>query len=94
MARREVIARRYLVRGRVQGVGFRWFAQKAAEPLGVTGYVRNLDDGGVEVYAVGSPETLSAFGGLLWKGPRWADVRGVDEQEAAVQQYGSFQIEA
>ena len=94
MARPSKTARRYFIRGRVQGVGYRYFAQRAAEQAGVTGYARNLDDGRVEVYAVGTPEQLSVLSGHLWKGPRWSDVRGVEEQEAAVQQYGSFQIEA
>ena len=93
MKRSDKIARRYFVRGRVQGVGYRYFAQRAASETGVTGYVRNLDDGRVEAYAVGSPEQISAFAGHLWTGPRFSDVRGVEEQEAAVQQYGSFQIE-
>jgi acylphosphatase len=86
-------ARRWLVRGRVQGVGYRSFAQKAAASLELTGYTRNLDDGRVEVYAVGTEAKLSQLSGMLHKGPMWADVRGVDEQEAAVQQYGSFRIE-
>jgi len=86
-------ARRWLVRGRVQGVGYRYFAQRAAESLGLAGYVRNLDDGRVEVYAVGPKNELSEFAGLLYRGPRWADVRGVDEQEAAVERYSSFHIE-
>lgn len=86
-------ARRWWVRGRVQGVGYRYFAQKAAAGLGLTGYTRNLDDGRVEIYAVGAAETLSQFAGMLHKGPMWADVRGVEEQEAAVQHYGSFTIE-
>ncbi len=86
-------ARRWVIRGRVQGVGFRYFAQHAASGLGLTGYARNLDDGSVEVYASGSPEKLSDFAALLHQGPRWADVRGVEEQEAAVQQYGSFLID-
>jgi len=77
----------------VQGVGYRYFAQRAAAQLGVVGYVRNLDDGRVEVYAVGTSEQLSELAGLLWTGPRFAGVRGVEEQEAAVQQYDSFQIE-
>ena len=93
MTRHNKLARRYFVRGRVQGVGYRYFAERSARETGVTGYVRNLDDGRVEVYAVGTPEQLSALSGYLWKGPRFADVRGVEEQEAAVQQYGSFQIE-
>jgi len=94
MSRRNVIAKRYLIRGRVQGVGYRYFAQRAAADLQVTGYARNLDDGRVEVYAVGTPERLSELAGRLWKGPRLADVRGVEESDAGVQQYDTFQIEA
>ena len=48
----------------------------------------------MEVYAAGPQEKLSQLGGLLYRGPRWADVRGVEEQEAAVHQYGGFRIEA
>jgi len=94
MSRSNVIARRYFIRGRVQGVGFRDFAQRTAAQLSVSGYARNLDDGRVEVYAVGTPELLSELAGLLWTGPRFSSVRGVEEQEAAVQQYDTFQIEA
>jgi acylphosphatase len=86
-------ARRWFIRGNVQGVGYRWFAQKAAVSLSLTGYTRNLDDGRVEVYAVGPEDKLSKLAGLLYTGPRWADVRGVEEQEASVQQYGSFLVE-
>jgi acylphosphatase len=93
MPRKTNVARRYFVRGRVQGVGFRWFVEKAAADLDLTGYVRNLDDGRVEVYAVGPLDKLSELAGLLWKGPRWSDVRGVDEQEAAVEKHSSFHIE-
>jgi len=85
-------ARRWYVRGRVQGVGFRNFAQSAAAELGLTGYARNLDDGRVEVYAVGTADKLSEMAGLLYRGPRWSDVRGVDEQEAAITKYDSFRI--
>jgi acylphosphatase len=94
MAAKGSSARQWIVRGRVQGVGFRYFAQRAAAELGLTGYARNLDDGRVEVYAAGPEEKLSQLGGLLHCGPRWADVRGVEEQEAAVHQYGGFRIEA
>ena len=95
MARKPaLLARRYLIRGRVQGVGYRYFAQHHAERLGVRGYARNLDDGRVEVYAVATADRLSEYAGLLHRGPQWSDVRGVEEQEAAVQQYGSFRIEA
>ena len=86
-------ARRWFVRGRVQGVGFRYFAQRAAEELGLTGYVRNLDDGRVEVYAIGPETKLSELAGRLHQGPRWAEVRGVDEQEAEPRAYRVFQVE-
>ena len=87
------VARRYFVRGRVQGVGFRYFVERVAVELQLTGYTRNLDDGRVEVYAVGAPANLAEMNQRLWKGPRFADVRGVEEQEAAVHQYSSFRIE-
>ena len=86
-------ARRWFIRGRVQGVGYRYFAQHAASELGLTGYARNLDDGSVEVYAVGPEKKLSDLAGILRTGPRWADVRGVDEQEAEVKRSSEFRIE-
>jgi acylphosphatase len=92
MAAKTHIAKRWFVRGNVQGVGFRYFAQKTASLLGLTGYTRNLDDGSVEVYAVGSKEKLDEMAGHLRMGPRWADVRGVDEQEAAIERHSSFEI--
>ena len=63
-------ARRWFVRGQVQGVGYRYFAQRAALGLGLTGYARNLDDGRVEVYAVGLAEKLEDLAGMLHRGPR------------------------
>jgi acylphosphatase len=87
------VARRYYVSGRVQGVGFRWFVERAATDLGVTGYARNLGDGRVEVYAAGPIEKLNELNGYLWKGPRGAQVRNVEELDAAVQQYSDFRIE-
>jgi acylphosphatase len=92
MKRPEDAARRYFVRGRVQGVGYRDFAQRAATGLGLTGYARNLDDGRVEVFAVGSPEHLEQLSSRLRKGPLLSDVRGVEEQDSPVQQYDSFYI--
>jgi acylphosphatase len=93
MAAKSKMARRWYVRGRVQGVGYRYFAQHAAVGLGLTGYVRNLDDGRVEVYAVGTAELLDELAGMLHRGPRWADVRGVEEMEAAMEGGSGFQIE-
>lgn len=86
------IARHYRVRGRVQNVGFRYFVEQAARELGIAGWVRNDDDGSVEVYAVGSPNQLSDLAGLLWKGPRWAEVRGVDVSEAVLEKYAGFAV--
>jgi acylphosphatase len=74
----------------VQGVGFRYFVEQAANALGLSGWVRNADDGSVEVYAAGNAAQLSELAGLLWKGPRWAEVRGVDESEAAVEDHRGF----
>jgi acylphosphatase len=77
-------ARRYFVSGSVQGVGFRYFTQRAAEDLGVSGYVRNLRDGRVEVYATGSAERLSSFKTTLENGPSFSSVGEIREETAAV----------
>ena len=89
----SLAARRYLIAGRVQGVGFRFFVERVAMELGLTGYTRNLADGRVEVYAVGTPQQLSELSGLLWRGPRMASVRAVEEHEAPVADYTDFRIE-
>ncbi len=68
----------------VQGVGYRFFAQRVAESLGVAGYVKNLRDGRVEVYAIGTPEQLGELRGELERGPRHASVSGVSEEDAEV----------
>jgi acylphosphatase len=81
---RERIARRYFVWGRVQGVGYRAFVVHAADAVGIRGWARNLDDGRVEVYAIGDRDQLSDFEGRLRQGPRLSDVRGVDSIEDVV----------
>ncbi len=88
----EKVAKRYFVRGRVQGVGFRAFVQKHANQLGMTGYTRNLDDGRVEVYAIGTRTQQNELQGHLWKGPWLSEVRGVDEQEAAPEKTSGFRV--
>ncbi len=88
----QKLAKLYRVRGRVQGVGFRYFVEHSAQALGVRGWVRNVDDGSVEVYAAGTAAQLSDLAGLLWQGPRWAEVRGVDESEAAVENHSGFSV--
>jgi acylphosphatase len=91
--KQEKEARRWLISGRVQGVGFRFFVENKAIQIGVRGWVRNEDDGRVQVYATGTPDQLNQLAALLHQGPRMAEVRGVEEQEAAVQQLGSFRSE-
>ncbi len=74
-------ARRFLVRGRVQGVGFRWFVEREAHILGVAGWVRNNADSSVEVLAMGSREQLAVLRSRLREGPRAARVDDVEETE-------------
>jgi acylphosphatase len=78
----EKQSRRYFVSGLVQGVGFRFFAQREAEKLRVGGYARNLFDGRVEVLAIGSPAQLEEMKNALERGPRFSSVSGVREEEA------------
>ena len=79
-------AKRYLVSGTVQGVGYRYFAQRIARRLGVAGFVRNLNDGRVEVYAVGPANRLTELKAELGRGPNGGSVSGVVEEDAAIEQ--------
>ena len=88
----ELQARRFIVRGRVQGVGFRDFAQRRAREIGLCGYVRNLDDGDVEAVAVGTAAQLEEFAGYLHRGPMLSDVRNVEMSEHALLQSSGFSI--
>lgn len=85
-------ARRYVVKGRVQGVGYRDFVKREAEKRGLAGYARNLDDGTVEVHAVGPASQVEDLLGVLQRGPRLAQVHGVDHEPAPVAPYPSFDI--
>ncbi len=88
-----VRGKRYIVRGRVQGVGYRYFAQNAAERLGVNGFVRNLSSGDVEVHAEADDVTLRLFKQELERGPRMARVSEVIETDVpASGSYASFLI--
>ena len=69
--------RGFLVRGRVQGVGFRWWTQRTGTALGLTGHVRNLPSGDVEVHAAGSGDQLDAFARVLHAGPPMSKVTSV-----------------
>jgi acylphosphatase len=83
-------ARRWLVTGRVQGVGFRAFVERTARDIGLSGWVRNLDDGRVEAYAVGTPAQLDELAARLHQGPPLSEVRGLEQIEAEMQQLSSF----
>ena len=72
---------RWLLSGRVQGVGFRWFAREAAEELGLAGTVANLPDGRVEIEVAGDPESLAAFRRRVEQGPPSGRVDRVEEHE-------------
>jgi acylphosphatase len=87
-----LVARRYSVRGQVQGVGFRDFVQREARQRSLTGYVRNLADGSVLVCAAGDPANLAELESILWKGPRWAEVRAVEVEEMREQRFDDFRI--
>jgi acylphosphatase len=90
----SIHACRFLVRGRVQGVGFRWFVEREAHILGVAGWVRNNADGAVEVHAQGTRDQLSGLRHRLQQGPRAARVDSVDESEANLTQgLKTFRIE-
>ena len=89
-----VQVRRFFVRGRVQGVGFRWFVEREAHILGIAGWVRNNFDGTVEVLAVGTREQLAGMRSRLQEGPRAARVDDVEESEAEpIKGLNSFRIE-
>lgn len=76
-----VEARRWLISGRVQGVGFRWFISRHAERLGISGGAENLPDGRVKVVARGPSEALEELDAALAKGPRLARVENVEKTE-------------
>jgi acylphosphatase len=88
------VARKYKISGRVQGVGFRYFAERAAHAMGLSGYVKNCSDGTVEVYAIGDSSALEVFRHRLAEGPRSAWVEAVEESEMPVtERYRDFSIE-
>lgn len=85
-------AYRYRVQGRVQGVGYRYFVQREADALSVTGFVRNLPDGTVEVVAEGAEPALAQLEARLREGPSFARVAGVERSAIAPRGDEGFHI--
>jgi acylphosphatase len=89
-----LVARRFLISGEVQGVGYRYFALRAAARHQVLGTVTNLPDGNVEVIAEGEREAMDQFRNELATGPLMAEVSGVEETDIAVTgRYRDFRID-
>ena len=88
------VARRFVISGEVQGVGYRFFAQRAAARHQVVGYVKNLSDGSVEALAEGSSAQVEAFKHDLATGPRFGRVDHIEELNLdPTGRYSSFRIE-
>lgn len=86
----------FLIQGRVQGVGFRWFVQREASEIGLRGWVRNTEDGDVEVVSAGDAEDLAELRASLKRGPRGSRVDRVIEhplQDSEARDLGPFRIE-
>ncbi len=89
-----VIARMFFISGEVQGVGYRYFAQRSSARHQVRGYVKNLDDGRVEVLAEGDPTAVDNFKQDLAAGPRYSRVSVVEELVLDPSgSYSTFRIE-
>ena len=87
------VAKRYIVKGRVQGVGFRFYTHSIARRIGVYGYVKNQFDGSVEVYAIGSREQLENLKAGISRGPSYSMVDEVIEEDMPVEPgYLSFEV--
>ena len=88
-----LVARRFVISGRVQGVGFRYFTQECALREGVTGWVRNLPDGRVEAHVEGDAEAVTRVERALRSGPRGARVQTVTaDSEDVTGAYDTFSV--
>lgn len=85
-------AAHFIVSGRVQGVGFRYYTLKQARNLDLSGWVRNLPDGSVEAFAEGPEEALETFETALRKGPSWSSVTECRKREASPEGTAGFKI--
>jgi len=89
----DLETRRYVISGRVQGVGFRWFVEREAAQIGITGWVRNCSNGDVEVMATGTGDQHGSLRQKLEQGPRASRVDHVGESRAPLLEAPSFRIE-
>lgn len=87
-----MITRRYIVQGRVQGVGFRYFTLRMAEAFDMAGSVRNMSDGGVEIVASGTPENHRSFREQIEIGPDGARVDRITTQELPPERFDAFTV--
>jgi acylphosphatase len=90
------MVRHYLIKGRVQGVGFRWFVQREAAEIGLRGWVRNTDEGHVEVLTAGEKQDIEELETALRKGSRGSRVDGIVKHDLAdeeAERLGPFEIE-
>jgi acylphosphatase len=87
-----VPAFRYLVQGRVQGVGYRYFVLRQADTLGLTGFARNRPDGAVEVVAEGSDTALADLEARLREGPAFAEVTAVEREAIEARGDSGFHV--
>lgn len=83
---------KFVVHGKVQGVGFRFSTSEAANRLDIKGFVKNKSDGTVYIEAEGDEEKIKLFRDWCEKGPMWARVSDLEEEQGTVKDYNSFEI--
>jgi len=88
-----MVARHYILKGRVQGVGFRFFTRRLAEQLDIKGWVKNLGNGAVEVHAEGDENPMEQFLSTIKRGPSLAFVQDVEAGEVEPEGYQGFSLE-
>jgi acylphosphatase len=87
-----MVGLRLTIKGRVQGVGFRWFAKKVADNLGLPGTVSNLDSGDVIIFTQGDFYRLSLFSEAMRKGPTGAEVQSLDIKKTEEKDLDGFRV--
>jgi acylphosphatase len=83
---------RLYISGTVQGIFYRGFIKENAEKLGIKGFVRNLEDGRVEIFCEGNPEEVKKMIAICKKGPRHAEIKKVEEKEEKFQNFKTFKV--